>query len=433
MHIGVLTTSYPNHEEDFAGSFVAGMVDALIKRGHFVTLLAPRVRMCTGPRGIPSLRGIQSPRGTSGPAHSDSSRVSGPGGGLERSGLYQHRVCYPWPEKWPSVFNGGGAPDSLEVNPWLWAELPPFLFFMARDALRLLRGVDVIISHWLIPCGIMASILFPKKKHLAVAHSSDVRMLAGSFFVEAFVRLLLNSRVEVMFSCEAVRNVLKARLSQKNTLALRNRSFVQPMGVEPQRLVGGHRTQTREELEIEGFCILFLGRLVPVKRPEWLLDLARGVEEAVFIVAGDGPLRERLQQQVEKSGLGERFRFEGTVGPNRKRDLLSAADVMVSTSGVTAGGRTEGAPVSMMEGAVAGLPVVATDVGGVGEIVVDGETGFLCSRERPDSMISALKRLKNDPDLLKSLSLETVRRSERFGWRAVMNRIEDALRMETER
>ncbi len=432
LRIGVLTTSYPTHEEDFAGSFVAGMVETLIKRGHSVTLLAPRVRSCATTSGPPSSCGIPSPSCTPGSARSDSCRVSGPGGGLEKSGLFAHRVRYPWPERWPSVFNGGGAPDSLEANPWLWAELPPFLLCMARDALRLLRGVDVIISHWLIPCGILASILFPKKKHLAVAHSSDVRMLAGSVFAEAGVRLLLGSNVEVMFSCEAVRNVLMERLSQKNTVALKQRSFVQPMGAEPQRVVGGHRARIREELGIEGFCVLFLGRLVPIKRPEWLLALARGVEEATFIVAGDGPLRESLQRRVEASGFEARFRFEGAVGPDRKRDLLSGADVMVSTSGVTAGGRTEGAPVSMMEGAIAGLPVVATEVGGVGEIVVDGETGFLCSTDQPDSMISALKRLKNDPDLLRSLSQETVERSERFGWKAVMDRIEDVIRIGAE-
>jgi glycosyltransferase involved in cell wall biosynthesis len=117
----------------------------------------------------------------------------------------------------------------------------------------------------------------------------------------------------------------------------------------------------------------FVGRLSPEKGPEVFLHavlLLHGVLPAAhFVLVGDGPLREELQQFVERFGLAEWTHFVGTREdmPAVHREL----DVLVSSS------HTEAMPLAVMEAMASGVPVVATHVGGVPDLIEQGRTGWL--------------------------------------------------------
>ncbi len=110
--------------------------------------------------------------------------------------------------------------------------------------------------------------------------------------------------------------------------------------------------------------LLFVGRLVDIKRPELALEVARLLPEVELIVCGEGPLAEALHARAPANAhlLGH----IPDLAP-----LYGAADLLLSTSD------SEGCPMSMLEGMAVGLPVVATGVGGVPKVVASGETGWL--------------------------------------------------------
>ncbi|MDP9067850.1 MAG: glycosyltransferase [Actinomycetota bacterium] len=134
-----------------------------------------------------------------------------------------------------------------------------------------------------------------------------------------------------------------------------------------------------------------VGRLVPIKDHETLFRAVAGLAEVHVVVLGDGELRQDLRTLVKELGMSERVHFVGWWGdmPSAMSDL----DVVALTS------RNEGSPVALIEALAAGVPVVATDVGGVRSVVEDGISGFVVPPGSPDAVRRALRSLLQDPEL----------------------------------
>jgi glycosyltransferase involved in cell wall biosynthesis len=154
--------------------------------------------------------------------------------------------------------------------------------------------------------------------------------------------------------------------------------------------------------------VLSAARLVADKGVDLLIEAAALVPGVRFAVAGEGPEREALERLISERGLDQRFRLLGW------RDdvpaLLAAADVFALPS------RNEAFPVSLLEALAAGTPVVASRVGGVGELITDRETGLLFAVDDVDALAAAISSLIADPALrgrLASAGMAAVR--DRFG------------------
>ena len=151
--------------------------------------------------------------------------------------------------------------------------------------------------------------------------------------------------------------------------------------------------------------IISVGRLAPPKDLETLIEALANLETGNAIIVGDGPDRRRLDKLALDRGLGGRVRFLG------ERDdvpqLLRSADVFVLSS------RKEGLPLSIMEAMMTGLPVVASRVGGVPELVEDEDTGFLVSPGDPQSLRDALAALLMDEGLRQRLGHRGRERAQR--------------------
>lgn len=122
------------------------------------------------------------------------------------------------------------------------------------------------------------------------------------------------------------------------------------------------RARARAALDVTETApvLAYLGALSPEKRPHLALDVAHGIDDAVLLVAGTGPLRPDLDARASATAA-TRVQMLGSF--DRPADLLAAADVLLIPS------RTEGVPGSLLEALAIGTPVVATDVGGVGEVL----------------------------------------------------------------
>jgi glycosyltransferase involved in cell wall biosynthesis len=139
--------------------------------------------------------------------------------------------------------------------------------------------------------------------------------------------------------------------------------------------------------------LLFVGRLRIRKGVEVLLEaLAAGGEDRLWI-AGDGEHRARLEARADELGLraSGRVRFLGRASRGEVRDLLSRARALVVPS------TYEGMPLVVLEAMEAGVPVVASRVSGIPEVVIDGETGWLVPCEDPSALAAALADLAADP------------------------------------
>jgi glycosyltransferase involved in cell wall biosynthesis len=122
-----------------------------------------------------------------------------------------------------------------------------------------------------------------------------------------------------------------------------------------------------------------------------LLDAARRLAAGTVVLVGDGPLRPAAERYVRDHGLGDRVIFSGM-----RRDvasILAVSDIFVLAS------RYEGLPLAIIEAMMAGLPVVATRVGGVAELVEDGVTGLIVPPRDGEALTRALRRLLADPEL----------------------------------
>ena len=141
--------------------------------------------------------------------------------------------------------------------------------------------------------------------------------------------------------------------------------------------------------------VLAVGRLDRVKGHDVLLDALVGVPGVVLTVLGEGGCRRALEKQVADLGLADRVLL-----PGWSEDVaaeLAVHDALVLPS------RTEGWPLTIVEAMLAGLPVVATPVGSVGEAVADGETGLLVQPDDPAALAAALGRLRDDAALRERL------------------------------
>ncbi len=146
--------------------------------------------------------------------------------------------------------------------------------------------------------------------------------------------------------------------------------------------------------------ILCVATLYEVKGHAYLFEAcARLVTQGCRIrclLAGDGPDRAHLESLVEELGLGRVVTF---LGPRPRAEivaLMHQADVLVVPSVPTESGRREGMPVVVMEAMAAGLPVVASAISGIPEVVQDGVTGLLVPPRDPVALAAALERAATD-------------------------------------
>jgi glycosyltransferase involved in cell wall biosynthesis len=139
--------------------------------------------------------------------------------------------------------------------------------------------------------------------------------------------------------------------------------------------------------------IVMVGRLARQKRPDVAVRALAAVRaarpEATLDLVGDGPLRREVEGLAAQTGVEDGLRLLGL--REDVPELLSRASCFLLTSDY------EGCPLSVLEAMAAGAPVVATAVGGVPELVVEGETGILVEPGRPDLVAGALSELLADP------------------------------------
>ena len=269
-----------------------------------------------------------------------------------------------------------------------------------RPVFRLARMIrtwrpEVVHSH-MVHANLLARLvrlLAPIPVLICTAHNIDEKGRRGSGRLREMAYRLTDPL------CEFTTQVSRAGMERYARIGAVPRHKIRylPNGVDTERFCPDPelRARLRQELGLEtAFAWLAVGRLDVQKDYPNLLraftQVAQEREEAVLLIAGDGPLRPAMENLAHEMGLGERVRFLGI-----RRDvpaLMNAADAFVLSSA------WEGFGLVIAEALACKLPVVVSDSGGPREVVDNGRVGFLVPPRDPDALAQAMARLMNLPE-----------------------------------
>jgi teichuronic acid biosynthesis glycosyltransferase TuaC len=276
------------------------------------------------------------------------------------------------------------------------------LFYLScrRLVAKLIRqtNIDVLHAHTVLPDG-AAAVLLGHEFDLPVictAHGSDVNVYP---FKNRFVRWASQWALRHVDCMVAVsENLKKAAIA----LAGPREIAVVHNGADS----GSFRTMVRRDarsrlkLDSTGKLVCFVGYLRPEKGLEYLLEAFARLSQpdTRLCLVGDGPLKQSLTALAQRLGIIDHCRFLGQRPHDEIPLWISAADCIVLPS------LSEGFPTIVPEAMLCGVPIIATPVGGIPEVIRDGETGLLVPCRTPTALSQALRSLLSNQQLASDMA-----------------------------
>jgi glycosyltransferase involved in cell wall biosynthesis len=181
------------------------------------------------------------------------------------------------------------------------------------------------------------------------------------------------------------------------------------------------RAEVRAGLGIDGVALAAAGRLTRQKALGDALAAVAQVDGVTLLLAGDGPERSALERRARELGLDGRVRFLGAQTRDEVIGLFHAADAAILTSA------WENMPHTVLEALAVGTPVIATSVGGVPEVVHDGENGLLVAPGDVAALADAIRRVATDDALRAALADHAARSVEELSEPRILSRIVHAI------
>jgi len=278
---------------------------------------------------------------------------------------------------------------TLRLHPG-WSFLVAFLIW----ALKYRRWFQIIHAHT-AGLGVIAGVvgwLTRKKVIVKIPSEKDVQYFSGGGLFRNLRQWVLRRQTSrfVAVSTEMAQSLVGVGIDAKRIALIPN--GVEIAGVEDHFDQVSLKSGLLEDAE--AFIVLFVGRLVAEKGLERLIRVWAslvGREKMTLVIAGDGPLRTELESLVKDLNLLSSVRFLG-----HQRDvskLYTMADVFVLPS------RTEGMSNALLEAMAAGIPPIASNVGGNRDIIEDQNSGFLVDWDDPTPCAEVIRKLRTDAEL----------------------------------
>jgi len=356
-----------------------------------------------------------------------------------------HDEARPWIER--ALYTPFMSASILAANIRMLRQRPlPYLSTVARVTVGALASPHVLVR---------TLALFPKAVYLAERLERDgIRHVHAHFATHpTTAALIIASLTGMTFSCTAHahdifvrRRLLGRKLRQASfvrTISAFNRTFlleryrqlppskvhVIHAGIDPARYAPGPQGSVRVD-DGSPPTILCVASLQPYKGIPVLIEACRWLRDRgpAFRcdIAGDGWLRPQLERQIAKAGLATTVRLLGHRRQDEVAELMRRASLFVLPSVVARDGQMEGIPVSLMEAMASELPVVASSLSGIPELVEDGDSGYLVQPGNAVQLAAAIERLLRDPALAQRMGTcgrRTVERQFRLD-RCVANLLE---------
>ena len=382
----------------------------------------------------------------------------------EIDGIKVNRFRYA-PANWEMLTHEEGAPSKMASKPWLQLLAIPYIisgFFKCIKICRKWRP-DIIHAHWPFPHAYIALgaaklfriplvlnfhgaelLLIRKKKWvkplLKFAIGQAQAVFANSSFTASKIKALRNVDVEWSpygTTLETKDERRETREGGSLPLASATASATPSSGrtalSDSSLSAHGHQggevsPQRPSPHPVQGkFKILFVGRHIERKGIRYLIEAAKYLPRDQFEIriVGVGDLTEELKKLASESATpnSAEIIFTGKLSPEALANEYRTANVFTLPAIVDSKGDTEGLGVVLIEAMELGLPIVASNVGGIPDVVVDGVSGILVPEKDPQALASAYKRLAAEPELVKQLLAGSRKRiAECFTWDGIIER-----------
>ena len=283
---------------------------------------------------------------------------------------------------------------------------------------------DCVVSHTRFFLTSLIAFRFSKTqkiKWVHIEHGSDFVSIRWPFdwisraYDHTFGKLALNKADEVIAISESVAKFVR-KLAPKTNPAVIYRGF---------DARDFEMRDSEKDTGLNAFKIIFIGRLIIGKGVNYLLESLTLLKNENFELAliGDGPEREALEDFIEKSGLEDKVRFLGPLPHFEVMNELVDSDLFINPS------LNEGLPTTVIEAAFCKKPIIATNVGGTGEIITDGIGGFIIEPKNPAALSRKIMEIMTDRDLAKKMGVAAFDEvSGKFDWNENLQKIISVLK-----
>jgi len=389
VRILVLTSSFPRHEHSYEVRFILELAQWLSRIGHSLLILTPHY----------------------------------PGGKIRESwDLIQiQRFVYFFPIRFERLAYGPGLLFNIKNDFFACMGIFPFLAsqFLSSMIILICEPVKLIHTHWLIPQGFIGAFFhrFLKVPHVATVHGSDLNILTHHKILTPLARFIIRNSDMITVNSNYMKRQLEA-LAPDCSAKIR----VIPMGIDPEKFQVTEFFDIKKKFQTR-HLILSVGRLIDWKGTIHLInampDVIRQFPDTVLLIIGAGPEKETLVNRAHKLGLENRIHFPGVVDTEDLPSYYHAADVFVLPS-INKCGKTEALGVVLLEAMASGCPVIGSNVGGIPDIIIDGETGFLVPEQRPEILAEKIVQLLLDDNLREQFRQNgLIRVRDKFSWEKV--------------
>ena len=382
MRVAVLTTVYPRWADDFFGNYIYHHAEAHVANGAEVRVVAPH---------------------TAGALPRE-----------ELGGVRVDRFRYGLPASSQTIAYGGGVLTQLDSGLTAKLLLPFFVLSFFLRSIGAVRWAQVVHVHWTL-AGLIGISLARLLRRRSVLTVYGIEVFTGRF--RFFTRLCLRWADHVICISTATESKMREQFGSDVAPA----SSVIPFGVPEECLAGVEQeidVRDQHGIAADSLVVLSVGRLIQRKGTEYLVRAASSLasrEDIHFIIVGDGPERARLERLATGLGLGGRVTFAGAVSNAQLAAYYTQCDIFAHPVVTDTTGDVEGLGLVILEAMARAKPAVASGIGGITDVVVERETGFLVPERDPDALAERLSELLDSRELRERMGVAGKQRMhERF-------------------
>ena len=331
-------------------------------------------------------------------------------------GVMVHRFHYFPIRRWETLcYPGAIVPRIKEKKVRIF--LVPFLLFSMKKVLKKhTKNVDIVHAHWLIPQGIIQAGI-KNTPYIVTGHGGDVTSL-NYWPIKGMKKKTLERAKYITTVSDALENYIQVMYPNEKTRVV-------PMGCDTSSFRPDNRKENLFGQEGKK-AVLFVGRLAEKKGVTFLIEAMRQVDNAILYIVGKGDLEEQLKQQAKE--LGEKVVFVGPKTHDELPEIYASADVFVAPSVTARNGDKEGFGLVIIEAMASGVPVVASNSGGISDIIKPGVNGLLCEEKAVNELSDAINKVLTDRDLAERLRKEGYKTAKQNSYEEVGKKYSDILK-----